>query len=129
MIKLFDYVFYRIHNFSLRQKDTIPIANGVLILSLLQFLTILDVHVFLHLFYPLQYPIKLLGVVVLAVIAFSNYRRYNNPELLEELQSEFGNEPQGKRKRNEIIIAICLICSFLVPMIYGILMHNLKLIS
>jgi len=55
---LFDYIFFRIYGFFKVRGDSAPETKGSLLLSLIQFLTILDVMILVKVIYDYPFPTK-----------------------------------------------------------------------
>jgi len=125
---LFDYVFYRIYKFSKERGDSAPETNGILLLSLIQFLTILDLVVLIRIAYPFLLPGKIYIIPLVALIAIINWLRYERNFEMGQLDVQWENEEQKKKVRNGWFIGIYLVVSFLIPAVNGYLEHNLKVI-
>lgn len=128
MISFFDYIFYRIYKFSKEKGDFAPETNGSLILSLIQFFTVLDIIVFIRLFYQFPLPDKLFVLPVIIGLGVLNWYRYERKIDIEQLACRWKDEEQSKRTRNGWLIGIYLVVALLIPAVYGYLHVNAKLI-
>lgn len=124
----FDYIFYRIYKFSKERGDSAPETNGTLLLSLMQFLTLLDIIVFVRIAYPFPLPGKIYIIPLIALPAIINWLRYERNFDMEKLHLKWKDEDKTKKVRNGWLMGIYLVVSFLIPAIHGYLEHNLKAI-
>lgn len=124
----FDYIFYRIYKFSKERGDTTPTTNGILLLSLMQFLTILDLLVFIRIFYSFPLPSKWYIIPLITFPAIINWLRYERNFDIEKLHQRWQNEDKKKKVRHGWLISLYLLVSFLIPAAHGYLEHNLNVI-
>ena len=125
---IFDYTFYRIYKFFEERKDVAPDTKGALILSLMQFLTILDIIVVIRIGYHFPLPGKLYIFPLMALPAIINWFRYERNLNIESLELKWKSENQRRKIRNGWLISLYLLISFLIPAVSGYLEHNLKVI-
>jgi len=125
---LFDYIFYRIYGFFREKGDNVPETKGSLLLSLIQFLTILDVMVFVKVIYDYRFPTKYYFLPLLILLGVINWLRYERNFDIQKLDNQWRNEDREKRTRNGWLIGLYLLISFLIPAVYGYLKVNLKVI-
>lgn len=129
MLSLFDYIFYRIYGFFKEKGDGIPETAGSLLLSLVQFLTILDVMVLVKVIHDYPFPTtKYYFLPLLILLGVVNWLRYERNFDIEKLDNQWKNEDQKKKVRNGWFIGLYLLISFLIPAVYGYLSVNLKVI-
>lgn len=128
MQPLFDYLFYRIYRFSKERGDNAPETNGSLLLSLMQFLTLIDIMVVVKLVHDYTFPPKFYFLAPLILIAVINWFRYEEKIEIEELDKRWNSEDESIRIRNGWFIGLYLVISFLIPALYGYLHVNLKVI-
>lgn len=125
----FDYIFYRVYKFFQVRGDNVPDTKGSLILSLIQFLTILDIMVIVQFFHDYPLPSKLgFFLPLLIIIGVINWYRYERNFDMEKLEDRWKNENQRQRVMRGWCIGLYLLTSFLIPAVYGYLKHNLKVI-
>ena len=129
VLNLFDYIFFRIYQFWLDQKDVAPETKGFLILSLMQFSTILDCLLLIQQFTGYD---KLVSKSTLAPVLFSiailNYFRYEHNFDSNDWTDRWCNESRQIRSRKGWLIALYLLLVLLFPAVYGFLKHNLQVI-
>ncbi len=129
ILTLFDYVFFRIYRFWVDQGDIVPETKGFLFLSLIQFLTLLDIVALIQHFTGYDNMIsKLTFAPILVGIAFINYFRYYKDFDSKDWIGCWGDEPKQTRIRNGWFIGLYLLMALLFPVVYGYLKHNLHLI-
>jgi hypothetical protein len=110
---LFDYVFYRIYRFFNDKGDLVPETKGLVLLSLIQFVTILDMMIFVKIFYEYPIPKKYYFIPLLLVVGAQNWYRYDKNLDLERLNRQWRGEQKGIRVRNGWLVGIYLLVSFL----------------
>jgi hypothetical protein len=122
MISLFDYIFYRIYGFFKEKGDGIPETAGTLLLSLIQFFTILGIMVMVRMIYNYSFPANkyyfLLPLILLGVI---NWYRYEWNFDIGQFDVKWKDEEEKRKVRNGWLIGLYLLVSFLVPAVYGFL--------
>jgi hypothetical protein len=124
----FDYIFYRIYKFSKARGDIAAQTNGTLLLSLMQFLTILDIVVLIRIVYPFPLPGNVYVIPLIALPAIVNWLRYERNFDIGILDLKWRDEDQRKKLRNGWFIGIYLAVALLIPVVHGYLEHNLKVI-
>ena len=128
MTALFDYIFYRIYKFFKERGDNVPETKGILILSMIQFLTLFDLVVFVRMIYPFPLPEKIYIIPFVALPAIINWLRYERNFDLSKLDNRWNDEDKMMKTRNGWFIILYLLVSFLIPAVHGYIEHNLKLI-
>jgi hypothetical protein len=128
MMHFFDYIFYRIYKFSKAKGDNAPETNGSLLLSLMQFLSVIDIMIAVKIVHEYSFPPKFYFLIPLVLIAFLNWVRYERNFGIDKFDERWGNEDSFRRMRNGWFIGLYLVISFLIPVVYGYLHVNLKLI-
>ena len=128
MLSLFDYIYYRIYKFFEEKGDNVPETKGSLILSLIQFFTLLDILVFVRMIYEFPLPKKVFILPVIISLAVINWYRYERNFEIKTFQDQWRNESLEKKRRNGWLIGLYLLLSFLVPALHGYLKHNLNAI-
>lgn len=119
LINIFDYIFLRVHDFFAEKNDISPETRGALILSLLQFLVVLDITLIIRSFYPLPLSAQVLTFVVAVPSVFINRYHYEKIDVLK-LRRKWENETPSKRALNNWIIGVCLAVLSLIPIVLGI---------
>lgn len=129
ILSLFDYVYYRVYRSFKMRGDNVPDTKGSLILSLMQFLAILDILIAIKFVHDFSLPSKLAFFLpLLVIIGVVNWYRYERDFDIEKLEVKWKNEDQRKRIINGCFIGLYLLISFLIPAVYGYLKYNLKVI-
>lgn len=123
---LFDYIFFRIYGFFKVRGDSAPETKGSLLLSLIQFLTILDVMILVKVIYDYPFPTKYYFLPLLILLGVINWFRYERDFDTNTLDIQWKNEEKEKRLRNGWLIGLYFVMSFLIPALYGYLHVNLK---
>lgn len=127
-MKSFDYIFYRVCDFYKKKKDSTAEFTSSLIISLLQFFTIVDAFVFVRIIW--EYPIPenftkfwtLLLLIPLQALSWNKYIRIRKYRIYRKMWKD---ENIQKKRIKGILIVIYLIFSILIPILYGLIRHNL----
>lgn len=128
MMKLFDYIYYRIYGFFLSRKDNIPETTGWMLLSLMQFITIIDIIFIIELISSFPVTSKYAFLPLLIVLGIFNWYQYERNFDTKGFEMKWKDEEEKMKIRNGWLIGIYLLISFLFPVVLGILEHNLGLI-
>ena len=128
MVKIFDYIFYRVCAFYRSKKDLSPEASGWVLNSVLQSLTFLDILIIARIIYEFPIPEsfnKFWTVPIIGILLFINWYRYEKKVTYNELRKIWNDEEKRtKRKRGWAIISyICV--SILIPILYGLIKQNI----
>src|SRR5690606_35968952 len=119
---LFDYTFYRIFNFFRDRGDGIPETAGTLLLSLMQFLTILDIMVIVKMIHDYPFPDnKYFFLALLILLGVMNWFIYERNFDIGPLDDKWKDEKKNRKVRNGWLIGLYLVLSFLFPIVYGYL--------
>jgi hypothetical protein len=128
LLSLFDYIHYRIYDFSKERGDNAPETNGTLILTLLQCFTILDLMVVVQIIHDYPFPNKFAFLPLLAILGVVNWYRYERNFDAQNVESKWHNEDKRRRVKKGWILGIYMLITFLTPPVYGYLKVNLKVI-
>lgn len=128
MLKLFDYIYYRIYRFFKEKGHGTPETVGSSLLSLMQFLTIVDIIFILELIYGFPIPSKFAFLPLLIALGAWNWYQYERNFDTKGYEMKWKDEEEKKKIKNGWLIAIYLLISFLFPIVLGILKHNLQII-
>ena len=124
-MKLLDYTFYRIYQVY-KKKDSNPIFMGCLVLSLLLCLTSLFVLVAIQLILKMELRVpKLFLAPIMLAFTWLFWRRFKNDERLLSLDEKHKAEEARKRAWNGLFIVGYIFIVLLIPILYGVLKHNL----
>lgn len=127
MILLFEYIHYRIYLFFKEKGDNVPLFTGTLILSLMQFLTIINIMFIIELIHEFPIPSKFAFLPLLVGLGVFNWYQYERNFDEQRIEKKW-KENVNKRIRNGWLIAVYLLVSFLFPVTLGVLEHNMKVI-
>jgi hypothetical protein len=122
MVSLFDYIFYRIYKFFRGKGDGIPETAGTLLLSLMQFLTVLDIMVIVKMIYDYPFPDnKYYFLPPLILLGVINWFRYERNFDISQFDIKWKDEEEKRKIKNGWLIGLYLLISFLIPAMYGYL--------
>ena len=116
----FDYIFFRIHN-SLQEKgNPSPKSDGVILVTLLQLVTVLDTMFLGRLFHSYSFPGLFYWFVPLVTIISSiNWLRYKGFFYIPRIEiDQWRKEPRKIEKRNMLIILIYFVGSTLLLLFF-----------
>jgi len=118
MIDIFDYVFLRVYDFFADKNDIIPETRGALILSLLQFLVVLDIILIIKLFHPISLTAYVLSFV--AGVPLIIFNRYHYEKIdIQKVRHKWENESPRRRALNHWMMGACVAVLF-IPVIISI---------
>ncbi|MDN4167082.1 hypothetical protein QWY31_16345 [Cytophagales bacterium LB-30] len=118
---LFQYIHYRFYDFFRDRGDDTPEFTATLVLSLLQFLTLIDIVFAIQLLYYFPLPSKLYFLPLLLGIPVLNWFRFEKSFDIVELDEKWRREKFKKRLINGWLILIYLLLVLLFPVVLGIL--------
>ncbi|WP_299583398.1 hypothetical protein [uncultured Sunxiuqinia sp.] len=127
-MKLFDYIFYRVCDFYKRKKDSAAEVTSSLIVSLIQFFTILDFFLLVRIVW--EYPIpenfnKYWFLPIIILIPIINWSKYVKSKKYREYRKIWKDENLKQRGKNGFLIVLYLVISLLIPILYGLIMQNI----
>ena len=125
MIKLFDYIFYRVFRQykKWREDYPYPFAEGVIVvLQIFIIYSILNFLTFFNLFPKKIDSPKYYAFFLLIVIYLINHFRYKKKYI--EIINDFDKTEDPNRIRNGILIIILIIVVISFPLIIGALRNN-----
>ncbi len=122
---LFDYFFYRVYIFFRETGDNVPETKGSLILSLVQFLTLLDLVLIGSMIFNYDLPsTKYAFLPLIILIGIINWYRYEKAMDLNQLLSEWSSEDKSQNSQRGIVIVIYLVFTTVFPALYGMMTHG-----
>lgn len=127
-MKIFDYTYYRICDFYKKKNDSSAEMTGSLIVSLIQFFTILDLFVITKIFWEFPIPeyfTKYWFVPIIIIILIINWNKYVKPKKYREYRKIWKDEYAKLRKKNGLMIILYLVISILIPILYGLIRKNI----
>ena len=128
MINIFDYTFYRIMIFYKKKGNQIAdtFASGAI--TIIQCFIILDLLILVRIIYEYAIPdnFNKFWLIPLAItFMLFNWYRYEKGNLYLELRKKWKDERiDQKRKRGRLII-VTIIVILLIPILYGVIRHNI----
>lgn len=125
MIKVFDYIFYRIYRQYEKWRESYPFPYAEAIIIIIQIFIIYDVLTILSFFELFPKKIenaKYYGLVLAIILYLINHQRYKRSYI--RILKFYDNQEDKNKKRNGtfIVIMICVVISF--PIIIGIFRNN-----
>jgi hypothetical protein len=94
----------------------------------MQCFAIVDLMVIVKLIHDYTFPNKFYFLIPGVIIGGINWNRYERGIDMNQLEAKWKDEPESRRVRNGWLIGLYLAVAFLIPMMYGYLHVNLKLI-
>lgn len=120
LLNIFDYFFFRIYKFFKEKGDNVPETKGSLILSLAQFLALLDLILIGRILFDYPLPsTKYAFLPIIILIGGVNWYRYEKRIQPEQFINRWENEEKSRSNRNGLIIVVYLILSAAFPALYG----------
>lgn len=125
-MKIFDYIYYRTYSWYIRHDDSIPHESSVIVVSLIQYLLILNLYLLISFVLPLiVLQNKWQGLILLIPIYFFNRFRYNKVITTTDLELQWKMEEITIKKKRGWLIVFTFFGLILFPVLWGILRHNL----
>lgn len=112
---LLDYIYYRVYNFFTERDDSIPEFSATLVISLFQFLVLIDCMFVVKIFYDYAFPNKFAFLPILIVLAVFNWNRYERSQKIHKLTNQWKNENNKQKRMHDWFIGLSLLISFLIP--------------
>jgi len=128
MMKLFDYVYYRMYLFFLIRKDNVPETTGWILLSLLHFFSLLTMVSIIRFILEFPLPHKFYIIPLAILIGTLNWYRYERNFEIKSFDEQWKDEKPSDKKRKGYLIAIYTAFVVLFPMVIGYLKYNHSLL-
>lgn len=128
MLSGFDYIYYRIYRFCVKQGDNLPETKATAVLSVMQFFTLLSAAAFLTFVVTIEPFNKYYTLVVMIPLYIINWYRYERSVAIDEFDAKWKNENPSEKKRRGWLLVIYFAIVLLIPISIGVLRHNLGLI-
>jgi accessory gene regulator protein AgrB len=126
-MRIFDYIFYRITFFYKRRRDLSPETAASLIVSLLQFFSILDLFIIVRVFYEHDIPAgfnKVWALPFIVILGLFNWYIYERTPRYQELRKIWKDEDERQRRKRGVLIILSLIILLIIPVLYGLIRQN-----
>lgn len=127
-MKIFNYSYYRLCDFYLSKRDSAAEMTSALIVSLIQFFTILDLLIIVRIFW--EYPIpnnfsKYWFLPLIIILPFINWNIYVKHRKYREYRKLWSEESGKQRRKNGFFIVLYIMISMLIPVLYGLIRYNI----
>lgn len=127
-MKLFDYIFYRVCDFYKRKKDSVAEVTSSLIVSLIQFFTILDLLILVRIVWEYRIPNNFTTywfLPIIIIIPIVNWRKYVKPKMYREYRKKWKDEYVKNKTLKGLLIVLYIVFSLLIPVLYGLIRQNI----
>lgn len=126
VMKLLDYLFYRVYSFYSQKNDNTPIFMGCLVLSVLLFFNLLAIVIIVSILKKESIIIpKWLIVVIGTLLPVIFYYRYRENDVLSQLKNDYSKYTDHQNKIRGWLIVIYVVLSIIIVPAYSYLKHNL----
>lgn len=126
-MKFYDYCFYRLSDYYKKKRDSAAEITGSILVSLIQFFTILDIFVILRWVWEFPMPEginKYWALPIIITLPIINWFRYVKPKKYREFRKQWRQEDVSKRKMKGWLIVLYLAVSIVIPVATGFVKHN-----
>jgi len=114
MLKFFDYLFYGVHKFYGKNKDSGPGWSALVVITLTQILNILTVYILYCLITQTKVNIsKLTAVVIYFSVVILNVKRYSKLDL-EKIKENWENKTEKQKTTIRALVVLYVFLSFAV---------------
>lgn len=127
-MKIFNYTFYRISDYYKKKKDSSAELTGAIILTVIQVFVIIDLFVLVRIFYEYKIPnnfSKFWFLPIYFLFLLLNWLKYVKPKKYRDYRKLWKDENTNHKKKNGWLIVLVLVSTILIPIIYGIVRHNI----
>jgi hypothetical protein len=126
-MKFFDYSYYRVCDFYKKKKDSSAELTSSLIISLMQFFTVLDSFILIRFIW--KYPIpdnfsKYWFLPLIIIIPIINWNKYVKPQKYRDYKTIWKTESEKEKRKKGWNIIFYLILSIVIPILYGIIIKT-----
>lgn len=128
MLKLIDYIFYRIYSLYKKQGSDVTHVYASGLLSLLQFMTVVSILFLINIFIGFSLPSKWGFAPLLIIFMILNWYRYERNFDIEEFAAQWKDEDSSEKKKKGWLIIVYFAIVVLFPVTLGVLEHNLGVI-
>lgn len=127
-MNLFDYIYYRVYAFFLKQRDNVPETTAWVLLSVLEFFNLLTVVALFSFIVNLDSFNKYYALFIIVPLMGYNWYRYERNFDIEKYKSRWSHELKSERRKKGWLIITWFALVILIPVSIGVLRHNLGLI-
>ncbi len=128
MLKIFDYIFYRIYFFYKSQSFDIMEIYASALVSLAQSFTLLTIFSIISLGVDITAFSKFYGLLVIIPLLIFNWHRYERNFDIEEFVMQWAGETSSEKKMKGWLIVVYFAIIVLTPVMIGVLRYNFGLI-
>ena len=111
-----------------QKRDGTPEIYAAGVLTLMQFLALIDTMFVVQLFYNFSIPSKFVFIPLLILLIGINWFKYERNFDFKKLEAKWAEENSSQRKQRGWLIVVSLISLILFPILIGVLKHNLGVI-
>jgi phosphate/sulfate permease len=127
MYRIFDYMYYRATKFYKDRNDAAPEVGGVVLVSFVQVLIVIDLLIFLltqGILSDLHESIKTFGIAFAILSLILNSFRYHNKNRHDILSKKWSQEKQNARDIKTVIFFGFVIVSVILLFTHGGIKQN-----
>jgi len=124
---IFDYSYYRVCDFYNKKKDSSAEMTSSLIISLMQFFTVLDVFILVRFFWAYSIPdnfSKYWFLPLVLLLSAFNWNRYVKYRKFRDFKTVWALETIKEKRRRGWWVMLYMVFSLVFPIFYGILLEN-----
>lgn len=108
LLSLFDYTYYRIYEFFNERGDSISEFSATLVLSLMQFLIVIDIMFIVRMAHDYHIPNKFAFTPLLVVIGIINWYRYERNLDIATFAYQWKDEDEKKEGKEWLVYRLML---------------------
>lgn len=125
-MKLLDYLFYRIYSFYKRKRDSTPVFMAFAVITILVTFNCYDIIVIISLLkketvHIPDYWVWLFMIIPMLLCLF----RWRNEHTIEMILRKYSAYESSVHVKRGYVIILYILVSFLIPILYALLKHNL----
>ncbi len=129
MINVLDYFFYRVYSFYKKKKESIPVFISCVILSLAVSMPLVSIMLFTESASQNRIKIsKLIALIFFVAFIVVFWYRYKNETTVSQIERKYSAENVAQKRTKGVFILLYIIIVISMPVLYGILKHNLHYI-
>jgi energy-coupling factor transporter transmembrane protein EcfT len=127
-MRFFNYSYYRFCDFYKKRKDSSAEMTGAILVSVFQCFIIIDSFILVRIIW--EYPIpekfsKFWFLLIYAVILLFNWNAYVKKKKYREYKKIWKDDEKVQRRKKGLNVVLSLIISILIPILYGLIRHNI----
>jgi len=124
-MKILDYLFFRIYRFYKKKRDATPVFMGCAVITILTTFNCYDLIVIISLLKKetLNIPKYLVWIFMIIPMLFCLVR-YKDNKTIKKIEDQYSKFSSRYHKKRDYFIVIYIILTFLIPLLYAYLKHN-----